>query len=85
MHLFISILPKITICKLVQLIKDRTAHKLMRSSPALQKQYLERPYMGRWVFLPSKRKCHRRCQLPPRLKPRGLQESVDEGKRYPTR
>ena len=49
-HLFVSIPPKIAISKFLQLLKGRTSHKLMMSSPTLQKQYWGRHMWARGYF-----------------------------------
>jgi putative transposase len=49
-HLFVSTSPKTTISKLVKLLKGKTSHILMQTSPSLKKQYWGRHMWARGYF-----------------------------------
>ena len=50
LHLFISLPPQVTISRLVQALKGKTAYKLMREFPPLRKQFWGRHLWARGYF-----------------------------------
>lgn len=50
-HLLVSVLPKVSISKLMGTLKGKIAIKLFRSYPELkQKPYWGEPFLGPWLF-----------------------------------
>ena len=52
-HLFVAIPPRVTISRLLQRLKGRTAYKLMQEFPHLRKQYWGQHFWARGYFCAS--------------------------------
>ncbi len=50
LHLFVSIPPQVTLSRLIQWLKGKTAYKLLGEFPHLQKQFWGRPLWARGYF-----------------------------------
>ncbi len=59
-HLFVSIPPQVTISRLLQWLKGKTAYKLLGEFPHLRKTVLGAPSVGARLFLLQQRKRDRR-------------------------
>jgi putative transposase len=59
-HLLVSIPPQVTISRLLQRLKGKTAHHLMAEFQHIKKQFLGSASVGQGIFLLQQRKCHRR-------------------------
>ncbi len=64
-HLFVSIPPQVTISRLLQWLKGKTAHHLMAEFAHIKKQFWGRHMWARGYFCCSSGKCDRRgnCQV----------------------
>jgi REP element-mobilizing transposase RayT len=56
-HLLISLPAQVTISRLMQWLKGKTAHHLMLEFPHLKKQLLGQTFVGTGVFLLQFRQC----------------------------
>ncbi|SRR6266496_6482998 len=56
-HLLVSIPPQVTISRLLQWLKGKTAHKVMLEFPHIKKHYWGSAYVGARVLLLQHREC----------------------------